>query len=83
MSKNGTPFPEPAPEDEYDPYRDAPPSEYDAELGGYLDEPEWDGDQCPNCGRLETIRIDTLYDDDPVIWICQCEVCGETFEALA
>jgi len=44
-------------------------------------EPDWDGDQCPNCGRLETMRIDTIS-NDPTIWICQCAVCGATFEAL-
>lgn len=42
----------------------------------------YDGiDECPHCASLNTERIDTIS-DDPVIWIVQCDSCGDTFEAL-
>lgn len=40
-----------------------------------------DGDICSHCGGSNTERIDTIS-SEPVIWVCQCGSCGETFELL-
>ena len=52
----------------------------------YSDEDDWsdlfDGDECPNCGRSETRRIDIIA-SDPNVWACECFICGEHFEVIS
>lgn len=63
------------------------PVEEEIDWGAWDDVPPleasdvFDGDECPHCHSVETIRIDVIS-DCPDIWHCECTDCEQGFEVI-